>query len=59
MSPGFWFWLIMVLWLFFSWWRAWPQPEFRYLAGGHVLLFLLFAILGWHAFGNPFDTLVR
>jgi hypothetical protein len=50
MSIGFVFWLLMLLW-FLNWfvgmWNAQPwQP-----IAGNVLLFILFFLLGWHAFG--------
>ena len=63
MPVGFWFWLLMVIWFLFGLWRDRPaagQPyPFRTFLPGHVLLFLLFAFLGWHAFGAPWDALVN
>jgi hypothetical protein len=49
MTLAFWFWLLMLTWLLFGFWRY----------GGHLIGFLLFGILGWHAFGNPFAALVK
>jgi hypothetical protein len=59
MPIGFWFWLFMVIWLLWGLWRNWPSPEFRWFAGGHLLMFVLFAMLGWHDFGAPWASLVR
>lgn len=56
MSIGFLFWLLMVLWAFFGAWSQWPAagaPNYRPL-GGHVLLWVLLALLGWHVFGPLF-----
>ncbi|HLZ39414.1 MAG TPA: hypothetical protein VKQ11_00535 [Candidatus Sulfotelmatobacter sp.] len=51
MTLQVWFWLFMALWLVFGIWRGrtdgWP------FWGGHFLLFVLFAILGWQVFGSP------
>jgi hypothetical protein len=52
MAIGLAFWIIMLLWLIvgvpWPWWpSAWPGWP------GHVLLFILFLLLGWHAFGPP------
>ena len=52
MSFGLVFWILMLLWLFFSWpgnptvgaWGPW---------GGSLLLFVLLLLLGWHEFGPP------
>ena len=44
------FWILMLLWLILGppWpgvpWGAWP---------GHVILFVLFLVLGWKLFGPP------
>ncbi len=61
MAPGFWFWLIMVIWLLVGLWRDYeagkPYPYWR--ASWYFWMFVLFVILGWHSFGNPFDALVR
>lgn len=50
------FWILMLLWLFFGFWTLRPAPgqNPNYLPlGGNLLLFILLAILGWHAFGAP------
>lgn len=61
MTPAFWFWLFMVVALFYGWWREYtvgqPYPYPR--AGWYLVNFLLFALLGWKVFGNPFDALIR
>jgi hypothetical protein len=51
MTLGIAFWILMLLWLvlgppwpFMAGWPAWP---------GHIILFLLLLVLGWHAFGPP------
>jgi hypothetical protein len=50
MSLGLLFWILMLLWLVLGppWpgvpWPAWP---------GHVILFVLFLVLGWKEFGPP------
>jgi hypothetical protein len=50
MSLGAAFWVLMLLWLIFGTWSTWPN---RTLVGGNLLIFFLFGILGWHAFGPP------
>lgn len=55
MPMGILFWVIMLLWFIFGlWWNWRPEggPNFAPL-GGHVLLFLLFMLLGWRVFGPP------
>jgi hypothetical protein len=53
---GFLFWLLMILWLIFGLFRNWPAeaggPGF-YPLGGHLLLWILLFLLGWHDFGFP------
>jgi hypothetical protein len=55
MTLQFWFWIIYVLALFFSWFgyyekgQVYPWPRF----GGGFVLWLLIGILGWHNFGGP------
>jgi hypothetical protein len=60
MPLSFWFWFLMVLWLVLGFWRErlLGQPYLYYRAGGHLLLFLLLTILGWHDFGAPWNSLV-
>lgn len=53
MPVGLLFWILMVLWLVFGLWSAWPDAgtrNFRPL-GGSLLLFVLLFLLGWKAFG--------
>jgi hypothetical protein len=48
------FWLIMLLTLLFSLWWGWPRtPEARYPFGSTLLVWLLFALIGWQVFGSP------
>ncbi len=53
MTLGLLFWILMILWFFFGVyvnraalgnWQGW---------GGSLLEFVLFLLLGWHAFGAP------
>ena len=60
MTIGLIFWILMLLWLIFGLWQAWPGPGTPagpyagwYPLGSTVLLFILFLLLGWHAFGPP------
>jgi len=50
-----WFWLFMAFWLIFGFWRGYkPDGPYQFdVAGGHLLTFILFAILGWKVFGSP------
>lgn len=50
MSKGVIFWVLMILWLIFGLWTSWATP---FLIGGHVLTFVLLALLGWQVFGPP------
>ncbi len=49
------FWVLMLLWLVFGLWSDYipgqPYPVRRGI--GSVLLFALFAVLGWQVFGQP------
>lgn len=51
MSLGLMFWILMLIWL------VWSLPFNTFSSNapwvGSVLLFILFLILGWHAFGPP------
>lgn len=55
MPLGLCFWFLMIVWLVFNGTWYWSQPA----AGGYwgpgasILIFVLFGILGWHAFGPP------
>ena len=56
MTIGFLFWLFMILWFVFGAWQgssSWAAPAGRYVLGGHLLLFVLFLLLGIQAFGWP------
>jgi hypothetical protein len=59
MTVGFIFWLVMLLWLlglFFYWPRipsAAPGAPLYWTVGGHLLIFLLFFLLGYEVFGWP------
>ena len=50
MSLGLAFYIIMLIWLVFSVWQSWPN---QIVVGGNIMLFILFLLLGWHAFGPP------
>jgi hypothetical protein len=48
------FWVLMILWAIFGFWGNYQPtapPFVRY--GGTLLIFVLFAIIGWHVFGAP------
>lgn len=48
------FWILMLFWLIFGLWSGYtPEPHPLKVWGGNVLLFFLFLILGWQAFGTP------
>jgi hypothetical protein len=54
MSIGFIFWLIMLIWLLFAlaWNFNWSAGVTTYGPfGNSLLLFILFALLGWRVFG--------
>lgn len=52
MPMSFIFWLLMLLWLLFGLWRSWPFGGSA-APFGDLLLFIVIALLGWQAFGNP------
>lgn len=54
-SIGFVFWLLMLLWVVLGFVWYWPRGGATAypMAGGHVLIFVLFFILGWAVFGFP------
>jgi hypothetical protein len=43
------FWVIMIVWLLFGLWIAWPAGPRP--IGNVVLIWVLLAILGWQVFG--------
>lgn len=53
MPIGVLFWVLMIFWLIFG--VYWHRNEFTRgsygLVGGHFLLFILLAIIGWKVFG--------
>jgi hypothetical protein len=58
MTIGLAFWILMLLWLVFGLWWSWPgtaqSPYYHWFpAAGTLLIFILFLLLGWHAFGPP------
>lgn len=53
-SIGLLFWLLMIIWLIFGLWTVWPVAPNAYRPiGGHLLLWILLFLLGWHVFGWP------
>ena len=54
-TPGLVFWVLMLLWLIFGWWRYPPYVSPNYAPfGGHILLWVVLLCLGVRVFGNPF-----
>lgn len=55
MTLSFCYWLMMLLWVLFSFWWGWrTDPAGRpSVAGSGLLLFLLFLIIGLRLFGSP------
>lgn len=55
MTLGLCFWVLMLIWAVFGLVSTWPgSPVGSYWPiGNMVLLFALFLLLGWHAFGPP------
>lgn len=51
MFIGIAFWLLMIIWAVFGYMGRGPNPDPRIGFGGDVLEFVLFALLGWAAFG--------
>ena len=54
MTKGLAFWVLMLVWLVFG--ILWHFALFTVtigVLGGVVLLFILFALLGWQVFGPP------
>jgi len=44
------FWVLMLIWLIFGIWSAYPSYG---LVGGTVMLFALLFLVGWQVFGPP------
>ncbi len=55
MTLQFWFWILMAMWLLFGFWRGRTigDDQLYPFWGGHLLVFVLFCILGWQIFGAP------
>jgi hypothetical protein len=55
MTLGLIFWILMLLWFIFGlYWNYTPgQPPNLGPLGSHILLFILFLLLGWAEFGPP------
>jgi hypothetical protein len=57
MTLGLVFWILMLIWLIFG--LVWNWPGGAGIGGpwgpvgNTILLFILFLLLGWHAFGPP------
>lgn len=53
MPIGVLFWVLMIIWLLFG--IYWHRGEFTRgsygIVGGHFMLFILLAIIGWKVFG--------
>jgi len=53
MSLGLAFWILMLIWLAFSLMAFGGYGGPYVLRGSGLLLFILFALLGWKVFGKP------
>src|SRR5688500_4795271 len=54
MRVGLLFWILMILWLIFGFIAYWPSVGAAYWGvGGHALLWVLLALLGYKTFGPP------
>jgi hypothetical protein len=53
MSLGLAFWILMLIWLVFGFAWHWGVMGPYGPWGFSLLLFILLALLGWHAFGPP------
>jgi hypothetical protein len=56
MTLGLAFWIIMLVWLVFGLYGAYNAGGSPYMIGGTLLMFVLFLLLGWHAFGPPLHS---
>lgn len=46
------FWVIMLIWLIFGLYTNWPASGTKaWPMGGHIVLWILLALLGWDVFG--------
>ena len=53
MTLGLCFWILMLVWFVFGVLVATGNAGGYGIMGHNVLLFCLFALLGWHSFGPP------
>jgi hypothetical protein len=54
MPMGILFWVLMLIWFIFGLYWNWPADRGGAgIVGGHIMLFLLFMLLGWKVFGPP------
>ncbi len=55
MTLGLVYWILMLLWAVFGVFPLFPREAGKawYPFGGHLLLFILLVLLGWHSFGAP------
>jgi hypothetical protein len=51
MSIALLFWVIMVIWLLFGLYVNWPVTAHGPGVGGHLIIWVLLALLGWKVFG--------
>jgi len=51
MSIAILFWVIMVMWLLFGAWTTAASWSEKRMAGGFIVQWVLFALLGWAVFG--------
>ncbi len=49
------FWLLMIIWLLFGLYWSWPMEGHYVFApiGNHLLIWILFFLVGWKVFGFP------
>jgi hypothetical protein len=55
MTIGLMYWILMLIWFVFAMAWHWPGSAVGPYGtiGNAILLFVLFFLLGWHAFGPP------
>jgi hypothetical protein len=51
MTLGLLFWILMIIWFFFGWFKDAPAFQGYGPFGHSFLLFVLLFLLGWHSFG--------